>query len=506
MKKLTKYHKKIKLTFMVSAIILCIIMVTAFSWVGETYAADNGYYVVVLNDEELGAVNSKEIIDEAMSNARLRLNEESDSIVYIEPNLKIYKQDKLFGSRQNEEQLEEKIYDVLVQTADLDKRQAYVVNIDGFIVTLSNKDEVVELLNAAKSKFDANNEFNIDLVEATSGTFSSITFNIVKADTKAKEVNNVLASEGTITATNDGTVTQKDGIVNLSFEDNIEIVESYVNSDEILELQEAIDLVTKDKETNKIYEIKQGDSLSVIASSYNLSVVNLLGMNTGLTEASVLGIGDEIVVSVPEPELSVIVQEEKTYEENYDAEVIYEKDDTMFTSESIILNPGSQGYRKVVAKVTYRNGSETGREILEQTIITEAVAKVVKIGTKTPPTFIKPLSGGTFSSGYGYRWGTIHKGIDWACPTGTAIKASCAGTVVSAGWSNGYGNAVVIRHSDGKQTRYGHLSKILVSVGQTVDQNEKIALSGNTGNSTGPHLHFEIIVNGVQVNPTKYLQ
>ena len=99
----------------------------------------------------------------------------------------------------------------------------------------------------------------------------------------------------------------------------------------------------------------------------------------------------------------------------------------------------------------------------------------------------------------------MHKGVDWACPIGTAINASCDGKVVTAGWVRGYGYLVEIAHSNGMHTRYGHLSQILVSVGESVSQGEKVALSGNTGDSTGPHVHFEIIVNGSQVNPLDYL-
>ena len=141
----------------------------------------------------------------------------------------------------------------------------------------------------------------------------------------------------------------------------------------------------------------------------------------------------------------------------------------------------------------------------------QAVPKIVERGTKVPPTYIKPISGGRLTSGFGHRKrprkgaSTFHKGIDWATPVGTAVRASSAGTIVRAGWGSGYGKVVYIQHSDGKMTRYGHLSRILVKVGQHVDQGDKIALSGNTGVSTGAHLHFEILVNGVQVNPLKYL-
>ena len=99
----------------------------------------------------------------------------------------------------------------------------------------------------------------------------------------------------------------------------------------------------------------------------------------------------------------------------------------------------------------------------------------------------------------------FRSGIDWAVPIGTAVVASNAGVVTKAGWGSGYGYVVYIRHADGRETRYAHLSKVLVKAGQTVSQGQRIALSGNSGRSTGPHLHFEIRINGVAVNPLKHL-
>ena len=114
---------------------------------------------------------------------------------------------------------------------------------------------------------------------------------------------------------------------------------------------------------------------------------------------------------------------------------------------------------------------------------------------------------GTFTSGYGWRWGRMHKGIDIAAPIGTPILAAASGEVISAGWnSGGYGNLVKVKHSNGSVTLYAHNNRIYVRRGQKVKQGQQIAEMGSTGFSTGPHLHFEIRKNGnVAVNPIAYL-
>ena len=116
--------------------------------------------------------------------------------------------------------------------------------------------------------------------------------------------------------------------------------------------------------------------------------------------------------------------------------------------------------------------------------------------------YITPAKG-ALSSGYGWRWGRMHKGIDIAAAVGTPIIASANGQVISSGWnSGGYGYLVEIRHVDGTVTKYGHNSKLLVSNGQAVTQGQAIALMGSTGHSTGSHCHFEIVLAGKgTVNP-----
>ncbi len=125
-------------------------------------------------------------------------------------------------------------------------------------------------------------------------------------------------------------------------------------------------------------------------------------------------------------------------------------------------------------------------------------------GAVSAAGFIWPVNG-TVVSGFGIRWGRMHEGIDITASIGTPIWAAAAGTVIHAGWLGGYGNLVVVDHGDGLATAYAHASSILVSVGQSVAQGETIALVGSTGNSSGPHLHFEVRVNGVAVDPLLYL-
>ena len=117
---------------------------------------------------------------------------------------------------------------------------------------------------------------------------------------------------------------------------------------------------------------------------------------------------------------------------------------------------------------------------------------------------IWPTSG-RVTSEYGYRWGRMHQGIDIGAPTGTPIRAAKAGEVIMAGSQGGYGRTVVISHGGGFSTLYGHQSSIAVSDGASVERGQVIGYVGSTGNSTGPHLHFETRVNGSAQNPRRYL-
>ena len=123
----------------------------------------------------------------------------------------------------------------------------------------------------------------------------------------------------------------------------------------------------------------------------------------------------------------------------------------------------------------------------------------------TGATFMRPVNGATITSKYGKRSSGFHTGTDFAIALGTPAYAAASGTVTFAGWKGSYGYLVIIDHGNGYQTYYAHCSALYVSAGQTVTQGQNISAVGSTGNSTGPHLHFEIRYNGNTLNPQNYV-
>lgn len=181
----------------------------------------------------------------------------------------------------------------------------------------------------------------------------------------------------------------------------------------------------------------------------------------------------------------------------------------LYIGESITVTQGQAGSTVVESQTIYKNGAFESSRVLSENVVTEPVAQVIRVGTKPKDVLnsglLYPLTG-TLSSPFGERWGRMHEGIDIAVPVGTSVKAAECGTVIFAGDGGTYGNLVKIDHGNGVVTAYAHLDKITVSKGQAVNSDTEIALSGNTGRSTGPHLHFEVVKDGVPLNPNTYLK
>lgn len=479
---------------------------------------------VYMNGTLVGTVEDTSRIDSIVTNARKRVARENTGLVLIKADIVLRGSTEIFGTINTDEEIEENVYRLMLENSVETKESAYEVKINRFTVKLKTADEVIALLEAAKNVYDTEDAYSVNLVLDPTRELDVLTTEMVRNDEKSddneEEEVDVLPKAG---------ISQKFeqfyneaneyeeigftlGIKSIDFNENVEVVKTYVDKDEISTLDAAIAEVTKEKETSKIYVVESGDTIGLVAQKNGLSVDELLEMNSSTleNENSMLHVGDELKVTSPEPELSILKTEEKYFADYYDAEVQYIDNDDWYTTEQKVLQEPEKGYRKMIADITYKNDEQVRVDIVYENIVKEAIPKIVERGTKTPPTYIYPVSG-RVSSSFGRRKApkkgasTYHKGMDFAVPTGTAIRATSGGVVTKAGWGSGYGYVVYIKHPDGKESRYGHCSKVLVKAGQSVKQGEKIALSGNTGISTGPHLHFEILVGGSQVNPLKYL-
>lgn len=461
---------------------------------------------IFLNGQLIGVCETEAETRQAYLDARQQKNAELNGLAMYNVDVTFEEVKASAKDVQTEAQLKDTIYEKLDNYKVAENKQlAYTMKISDYTVTLASKDEVLNLLNQIQSAYDTENRF--DVAFSADKKRESNAMEVVVHENGKTDL--VSANVVTDTKASDGKTAEQlaaaDGVVGMGFDRDIQVSETYVSPDVITDTATALSDITMENQEKGIYEVKVGDCLSTIASEHGMSTSDLLAMNADLEVDSNILVGDEIVVTVPETPLSVVVSEQKTYTEEYDAEVQYIDDDTQYQGTNTVVQEAVKGERIVTAIIEYTNGTETDRDIINEEITKEAVAKVVKRGTKSRPTYIKPISGGRKTSGYGQRWGRLHKGVDWACVVGTTVHASRGGKVVSAGWNGSYGYSVLIDHGDGVKTRYAHMSKLSVSAGQYVEQGETIGKSGNTGRSTGPHLHFEIIINGSPVDPLKYL-
>ena len=287
---------------------------------------------------------------------------------------------------------------------------------------------------------------------------------------------------------------------------DVEVFEAAVHPKELLSKKQGMKILNNGAVEEEVHKIKKGEVLQSIARDYNLTVKEILALNPGLTEDSILQIGQEIKVTAFKPVFDVVSVEEAYVEETvaYETEII--ESDKMYKGEQKVKQEGKNGKREVLYQITKKNGLETDREVLREKVTEKPQKKIIVKGTKVIPSrgsgkFTWPTNGGYISSKFGHRWGRLHKGIDIARPSNRTIKAADHGVVTFAGYHGGFGNKIVINHNNGFKTIYAHLSKINVRRGQVVEKGSAIGIMGTTGRSTGIHLHFEIHQNGVAKNP-----
>lgn len=245
--------------------------------------------------------------------------------------------------------------------------------------------------------------------------------------------------------------------------------------------------------SNEMYVVKSGDSLWELSARYGLTVEELRYLNGLEREKNLIVTGQRLRVSTEKPVTHMVKRGENLWviASSYNVEVsdLVEKNrisdaDYLLEGEKLVVLPN-------------RSGTAKNKQVAQAT---QQVSRNLATGD-----FVWPVQG-FVSSGFGIRDGRQHQGVDIAAAEGTTIRVTKKGRVVFAGPRGTYGLAVIIEHSGEMQTLYAHCSKLLVSADEDVTAGQAIAEVGNTGRSNGPHLHFEIIRQGVHCDPLPFFK
>ena len=281
----------------------------------------------------------------------------------------------------------------------------------------------------------------------------------------------------------------------------------------------AIAVVKAAKEHYTMHSAEQ--NLIRVYTTEKISVTDVLierdSVMTVDEATNLLVYGSEKPVANPEPMVTVNVERELVETTTLPYETVRVENNEMPRSTEEIVTPGEDGLQNLTVRVTEVNGQKSSSEVIGSEVVKAAVDEVVEVGTMImfssrgqngSGQFGWPLAEGTglVTSRFGWRSLGWHSGVDIANPVGTPIYAAESGTVVFADYDgSGYGNLVEIDHGDGFQTRYAHCDTILVSAGDYVERGMAIATIGLTGRTTGPHVHFEVRIDGDAVDPLLYL-
>lgn len=319
-------------------------------------------------------------------------------------------------------------------------------------------------------------------------------------------------AESVLQAVTDEYTKEKDNVIykEVGFEEDVEIRKTNVRLKNISSYSEARKRILTGGSKEITYKIKKGDSIYGICEEYSITVDELKKNNPKL-DIDMIHEGEELIITKASAAVSVRTVSQEKYAEKIEYKTKVVKNNSMYKGNSKVIQEGKNGKRVVTAKVIRVNGDKVSKTEISSKTITKPVTKIIEKGTKEPPktaatgSLTNPVPGFSVTSYFGYRWGRLHEGVDLAGPVGTTVRSADGGRVVSAGWYGAYGICVEIDHENGMTTRYAHCNDTLVSAGERVYKGQAIALSGNTGRSTGPHLHFEVRVNGSVVDPFNYI-
>lgn len=422
----------------------------------------NTAYEYSYNGKTLGVVKDKDDVLKITSLVSAALTEEKDVEVVMdgEDDIK-FKRVAIIGS------------DIHVDTSeDVLRRLTYVgdINVNGYGIVIDG--ETAAILDSEKTADS--------VIETIKSDYLNVNENAIVEDAKFKE--------------------------------SVEVKSIETDLENLQSEEEALNILRTGGTIQTMHKVQAGEIFAELAQQNGLSEEELLAQNPGVDPAK-LEVDSELLIITPGPMLTMEASQLATYEEEIPFEVVETMTDEMYEGETEITVQGVNGVRVITARVESTNGQVTSTTPIVENVQSYPVTQEVMVGTaERPPSvgdgkFIWPAAKGTFriTSEFGARWGRTHKGIDLACSPGTNVLAVDGGVVTFTGYYGGFGKLVIIDHQNGYESYYAHNSQILVSVGDKVYEGYHIAESGNTGRSTGPHIHLEIHKNGVARNPRNYL-
>lgn len=416
---------------------------------------------VVCNGEEIGIITSESEFEAAEAEVRQRISmagEDTDVSFHPVYSLRIVSEGDRFITTQA-------IADKLLAGTHTDLEEAYGVYVDGeFIGAVMDRTPIYEYMAEALSEYAVN---------------------------------------------------LKDSATEIYYTKDITYQEGIYLSKSLSTPEQIIRVLSSEKKQESRYAVREADSPQLVAAMYNITVEELEELNPEMTAK--LQPGTLLRVPVISRYIPIAYTKTMTVTSYIDYNSVKVETAALNLGVEKVISRGVMGERTSEVQVTYVDGEENARVVLSTVVTKEPVPEQIGIGTYTA----QPASTSTVLRGNGkYGWpvngGYIsdhfisdrnHKGLDIAAPMGTEIYAGEAGKVYRAGWnSGGYGNYVIIDHPDGYRTLYAHCSSVVCYEGQEVEKGQLIAKVGSTGDSTGPHCHFEVRFNNIPINPEDYLR
>ncbi|AGK56170.1 M23 family metallopeptidase [Bacillus sp. 1NLA3E] len=437
-------------------------------------------YYVYFNEKYIGTVSDKKVVETVVKNKLQELKANYNGVNLSTGSQLTYIPEQVFRSSvtTNNQKVVQELQEQLTIQADA----TAVALDDQQVVFLENQQSAEEVVKKLKLQYVSEDQLNA--IEARKNDPASTLPPLQENETR---------------------------ILDVRLSKNVSYAKAAVTPDKIMTVDNAVKFLQTGTLEQQKYQVQDGDVLGSIANGHGLTLKQMVEINPGLTEDSVLKIGQEVNITVFQPYIHVLVDKQSLVKEAipYTSQTV--EDASRMKGDNTVKQQGQNGERQATYQISEQSGQTVSKQEISSNILTQPVNEVIVKGTKVVPsrgdgTFAWPTGGGYISSQMGYRDGKLHKGIDIARPSNPTIKAADNGVVVSAGWDGGYGNKIVIDHQNGFRTVYGHLSSIGVRVGQTVAKGSSIGVMGSTGDSTGTHLHFEVYKNGALQNPVSYLR